>query len=459
MTWTATQIAAACGGKLYGSGELIAKVVATDTRRLSQTSEALFVGLQGPSFNGDDFAPGALRSGATGVLVHDGRVPDLGPNQFAIEVEDTLFALGGLARTHLATLDTTVIAITGSNGKTTTKEMTAAALEAYGTVLKNPGNHNNRIGLPLTVLQATPAIDYLVLELGMNEFGEIERLTEICNPDVGAVVSIGAAHLEGVGSLDGVIQAKGELYQNLRADAVAVVPSDDANVVQAAKGTKASVIDVGTHADAVRMGPIRRRGIAGLSSRLTIEKRTYELDIRTLARHDLRNGALVAGILHGLGLDVAAGTRVLERHPGVNGRVDWVVSRGINIIDDTYNANPSSVAAALRTLGEVSGHSRSIAVLGDMLELGDNAGELHRDVGVLAADVGVDVLYAIGQYNQDVAAGYYGDTIVCASDADEISHHLASYAKAGDWILVKGSRGMKMERVVHALTVGPEVAG
>jgi UDP-N-acetylmuramoyl-tripeptide--D-alanyl-D-alanine ligase len=458
MAWTAEQLADACGGTLHGPNTVTAKEVITDTRRLTSTSQALFVGLRGPTFDGDDFATGALRTGASGVLVHQGRVPELQDGQFAIEVEDTLYALGELARVHLENLDLTVIAITGSNGKTTTKEMTAAALEPYGVVLKNPGNHNNRIGLPLTVLGATAQVDYLVLELGMNEFGEISRLTEICKPDVGVVVSIGAAHLEGVGSIAGVIKAKGELYQGLSASAIAVVPSDDANVVRAAEGTPAQVIDVGANANTVKVGPIRRRGTAGLSSQLTISGQVYELELRTLARHDVQNGAIVTGILHGLGLELLPGTRALERHTGVDGRVDWIVSQGLNIIDDTYNANPSSVAAALRTLGEVSGQSRSIAVLGDMLELGDESASLHYDMGVLAADVGVDVLYAVGNYNKDLASGFYGDTVVCATDAAEITHQVAATAQPGDWILIKGSRGMKMERVVHALTVEREVA-
>ena len=168
----------------------------------------------------------------------------------------------------------------------------------------------------------------------------------------------------------------------LRATSVAVVPSDDANVMRAAEETQARIVDVGVRGKTIQVGPIRRRGIAGLSSQLTISDQTYELELRTLARHDVQNGALVAGILYGLGLDLLPGTRALERHAGVDGRIGWIVSQGLNIIDDTYNANPSSVAAALRTLGEVSGQSRSIAVLGDMLELGDESASLHYEIRV-----------------------------------------------------------------------------
>ncbi len=452
MTWTASQLAAACKGTLYGPADAKVRAVSSDTRMLDATSQSLFIGLRGVNFDGDDFASGALRSGAVGVLVHQGRVPELSDTQFAIEVDDTLFALGELAKAHLESLDATVIAITGSNGKTTTKEMTAAALEPYGTVHKNPGNHNNRIGLPLSALNADADVDFIVLELGMNEFGEISRLTEICRPDVGVVVSIGAAHLEGVGTIEGVIRAKGELYLGLQSTAVAVVAADDAYVVKAAAGTGARVVNVGAKADDVRVGTIRRRGIAGLTSSLTVGGSTYELELRSLARHDMRNGALVAGILHALGLDPAQGLRALERHEGVDGRVDWLVASGVNIIDDTYNANPSSVASALRTLGEVAGQDRRIAVLGDMLELGPDASNLHREVGVLAADMGVDILYAVGKHNAEIASGFYGDNVVCANDADEITSHLTSIVRPDDWVLVKGSRGMRMERVVHALS-------
>lgn len=450
MMLTGQQAAEITGGTLLGGADGVCTGIATDTRKISAGD--LFVPLVGERFDGHDFIQRAVESGCCGALVQTGRSIAL-DQRVHVEVTDTLWALGELARAHLATLGLPVIGITGSNGKTSTKEMMACALSAYGSVLKNHGNHNNLIGLPQTALRADASHDYAVLEMGMSVPGEIERLAEIAAPRVGLITSVASAHLQGVGSIDGVRREKAALFQGLASDGVAVVNARDPQVRRAAEGLAARTITVGGPDSDIRVEGVKRRGVAGITATLHYSGSSYILELRTLARHDIWNAALAVGALAALGLDLLPGLQALRDYAGVPGRMAWKVTPdGVNVIDDTYNANPASMRSALQTLGELSA-GRKIAVLGDMLELGDDTAELHEELGQMAADIQVDALFAVGEHAASVAEGFGGKT-VCVNDADEVIEPLKRLVRRGDWVLVKGSRGVRAERVVQALMGG-----
>jgi len=448
--FTGADVSTVTGGALKSGAKRRCTGISTDTRTLRPGE--LFVPIVGERLDGHAFIEKAMERGACGCLSQPGQSPDVG-DRVNVVVPDTLAALGDLAADHLAKLRTRVIGITGSNGKTSTKEMLAVMLGAYGNVTANPGNFNNLIGLPLTAFEVSDANDFAVLEMGMNRPGEIARLTEIAKPSVGLITSIAAAHLEGLISLDGVMWAKGELYCGLADDAVAVVNARDPQVVRAAEGIAAKTITVGSKDVDVAVEGIRRTGVAGFSATVNVRGKRYDLRLRAMGRHDVWNAALAVGALVALGLDPGPGLKALQKQTaGLGGRLTWKFSKaGVNVIDDSYNANPASMRAALTTLAEVAGADRKIAVLGDMLELGDGAPGFHEEIGALAADLDVHTLFVAGRFAADVAAGYLEDSVVVAADAAELVSKVTAMVRPGDWVLVKGSRGMRMERVVHAL--------
>jgi UDP-N-acetylmuramoyl-tripeptide--D-alanyl-D-alanine ligase len=444
------------GGVLVRGADVVCTGVSTDTRSLSTGD--LFVPLVGEHFDGHDFLEKAVAAGARGCLAQPGYSADdrVGGEGLLVIVPDTLHALGEVARAYLEGTSARVVGITGSNGKTTTKEMTAAALSAYGQVHATHGNFNNLIGLPQTAFEVRPHHEFAVLEMGMNQTGEIARLTEIACPDVGLITSVAAAHLEGLGTVQGVARAKGELFAGLGPDAVAVINTRDKHIKRLAEGLSCKTLTVGTGPDVdISVEGLRRNGVAGFFASLVIGGETYDLRLRALGRHDVYNAALAIGVVVALGLDPRPGLDALFAYQGLSNRLSWKVTpTGVNVIDDTYNANPASMRAALQTLVEVAPPGRKIAVLGDMLEMGEGAAEFHEEIGMLAADLDVDILVAVGPNGPVMAAGY-GDDALSANDASLVLDQVVGVARSGDWVLVKGSRGMRMERVVAAL-MGPD---
>jgi UDP-N-acetylmuramoyl-tripeptide--D-alanyl-D-alanine ligase len=454
MKLTCHDVAAAVHGVLHGPNALV-NGVSTDTRAL--TAGQLFVPLRGPNFDGHAFIDAAFATGAAASLVAGDCERRLDDHRVYIEVPDTQVALGELGRAWALRVGATRVAITGSNGKTTTKDLVALVLAAYGPTHKTWGNHNNLIGLPLTLLSMVEGTRFAALEMGMNAPGEIAALTRLGVPHIGLVTSIGAAHLEGLGSIEGVAAAKGELFLGLARGATAIVNAFDPRVAQlpVAPGVKRLVVGPKPGADLL-LSRITREGTAGFSAVLTIGAENHKLSVRSLARHDVVNAALAVAVVHALGLPLGPALGALASaspEPAAKrGRLGWVrTGSGVNIIDDTYNANPASMRAAVEALCEVSAGVRRFAVLGDMLELGDGASALHRDIGMLASDLGVDALFAVGRYSDDYASGYDGDKVICGGDVPEILDQLLMTVKKGDWVLVKGSRGARMERVVEAL--------
>jgi UDP-N-acetylmuramoyl-tripeptide--D-alanyl-D-alanine ligase len=421
--------------------------VCTDSRKLR--AGELFVALRGPSFDGHEFAAEALARGAAGVVV-ERALEGVEPR---IEVRDCLAALGAMAAGWRQRFQLPVLAVTGSFGKTTVKEMMAAIAATRGEVLATRGNLNNEIGLPLTLFELDAQHRAAVLELGANHVGEIARLTAIARPQVGIVTAAGPVHLEGFGSLEGVARGKGEIFAGLPPDGVAVINCDDAfaSYWRELAGAR-RIVGFGMTANAeFRAGPIAQSlGADGpvLEFQMATPDGPVDISIGLPGRHNAMNAlAAAAGTwAAGWSLDeIAAG---LARVTGVRGRMSLRKARnGALLIDDTYNANPTALQAAIEYATALPGETW--LVLGDMLELGDASRDLHAAAGQLARERGISRLYTLGA-EAAAAAEAFGEprhfsTLVALVEA------LAADLPADVNLLVKGSRSMRLERVIERL--------
>ncbi|MEO8605838.1 MAG: UDP-N-acetylmuramoyl-tripeptide--D-alanyl-D-alanine ligase [bacterium] len=441
MGWTGQEIATATGAAAGAEASPAACLaVSTDTRHLAVG--ALYVALRGAHHDGHAFAAAALSGGATAVLVEQ-LPPGVEPRR-AFVVADTLRALGDLAAFTRRRWGGRVVAITGSNGKTTTKEMLGAICEAAepGRVLRTHGNLNNLIGLPLTLLRLDGSETTAVLEMGMNAFGEIARMTEIAAPDVGVITNVGPAHLEGVGNLSGVARAKGELFAGMTAAGAIAVNMDDPHVVRAAADFSGRRIEFG-RGRTVRAEAIDDRGVDGVAFTLSIGAAQASIRLHGAGAHNVQNALAASAVAHALGIEIgviAAGLAVAEQ-PKMRMQVIRL-RNGVTLINDAYNANPASTEAALDAVGRTPG--RAIAVLGEMRELGDDSAALHGRVGAHAAAAGVEWLIAAGPGVETLADGARRagniEVSVC-SDAAAAAALIATRWQRGDVILIKGSRG------------------
>ncbi len=436
-----TQAARWVDGVLEGPDREFAGV-STDSRTL--TSGQLFAALSGPNFDAHEFLDQAVARGAAGALVDRLQPSSLGQ----MRVDDTRLALGRLARAWRETLAATVVAVTGSNGKTTVKEMLGAILGAQDPILMTRGNLNNDIGVPLTLFRLGPAHRWAVLELGANHAGEIAYLGELVKPAVSVITNAGPAHLEGFGSVEGVAHAKGELISALDADGVAVYNGDDEHVEvwRELRGER-SCLEFG-------LGP-------GCQVRGELQKGEFDLvyagqrrriELPVPGRHNVMNALAAAAAALALGLDLDAISAGLAGVASVPGRLELVQGvHGARLVDDTYNANPRSLEAALETVASEPG-SRWL-VLGDMKELGETGAELHAAAGARARSLGFQRLFTLGSLSAEAAAAF-GSGGESFDSLDELCERLKRELQAGAGsvtILVKGSRGMRMERVVAAL--------
>jgi UDP-N-acetylmuramoyl-tripeptide--D-alanyl-D-alanine ligase len=424
--------------------------VSTDTRTLSRGE--LFVALRGPSFDGHDFVAAAAEAGAAAAVV-DHAVPVNLPQLLAA---DTLQALGAIAADWRGRFDIPVLAVTGSYGKTTVKEMMAAIAAQRGDILATRGNYNNEIGLPLTLFRLDESHRAAVLELGANHGGEIARMVAICRPSVGLVTAAGPVHLEGFGSLEGVARGKGEMFSGLPADGTAVINCDDAfaPLWRELAGTRRIVgFGMGAEAD-FRAEDIRQSLDADgplLEFRLVTPEGSGEAQLHLPGRHNVMNALAAAATTWAGGWSLQEIIAGLAEVQGVRGRMSLrKAPGGALLIDDTYNANPAALQAAIEYATALPGETW--LVLGDMRELGAESTAMHAAAGEFARSRGVARLYTLGS-EACAAAEAFGDGR-CFDDLEALAQALAGDLPAGINLLVKGSRSMRLEQLVERLAAG-----
>jgi UDP-N-acetylmuramoyl-tripeptide--D-alanyl-D-alanine ligase len=444
---TGNLIAGASGKTFYG--------ISTDSRLVKKGN--LFIALKGEKFDGHDFVNQALQQGAAGVVVSDSKVSqDLMDKSVAvIKVADTLIAFGDLAHEWRKRFPITVIGLTGSSGKTTTKEMIAAIIGRKKNILKTEGNLNNLIGLPQTIFRLTAEHELAILEMGTNTRGEIKRLTQIAVPDIGLITNVGPAHLAGFGSMEAVREEKGDLFFNMSPSGTITVNIDDKAVAICAErwtGRKIT-FSMSPNAD-VTVKDIKINGIKGMSFNLIIGENIQKVEMKIVGLHHVNNAMAAAATGLAVGMDIKTIAEGLAEFRPFSGRMEMVKLRnGSFLLDDSYNANPASVREALMTLKDLKIHHNGYVFLGDMLELGAESEEMHRKIGMLIATIGINALFLQGDFSRVTAAGameggLLPENIFFLSGADNGINYLKENLKKGDWILVKGSRGMKMEKIV-----------
>jgi len=442
------EVARALGGTAVGPGDLVFERVSTDTRKLARGD--LFVALAGPRHDGHDHLAEAIARGAAGVVLHRGEAPT---GAASVRVDDTLPALGRLGRHVRRKLGLRVAAITGSVGKTTTKELAAAILRGADLpTLQTPGNWNNRVGLPLTLLGARGDERAAVLELGISERGEMEHLTAICEPDVAVVTAVAECHAEGLGCLEEIAREKLAIARGLRPGGTLVLPHGDP-LLPPPPGTKTLTFGWDQGADVRGQEPAP---LAPVGTRFRVEGREFRLALP--GRHNAANALAALATARALGVGWAGAAEALAgvRAAPLRGEVR-ATPGGVHLLVDCYNANPRAVEAALATLGELAGPARKIAVLGEMRELGELAPEGHDRVGRAAAALPVAELHLLGRaaaWARDgaAAAGLAPGRIWLYDDREALAAAVSRRLRPGDWVLVKGSRALGLEAVADALT-------
>lgn len=425
--WTAAELAEAAGGRLV-AGDPDApgpEGVTTDSREAGPG--VLFVGLPGENVDGGSFAGQAIDAGAWGVLVAEEHAERLaGADAVVIVCADPLAALGSAAAAWRRRLGCAVIAITGSTGKTSTKDITAAFLRPSRRTVATTGNYNTEIGLPLTILGAPAGTEVLVLEAAMRGAGQIAELAGIADPDAGIIVNIGPVHLELLGTVENIAAAKAELIAGMRPGTVAVLPAGE------------PLLDPHLREDleVVTFGP------GG-----DLERLPEEIEVELPSRHMEANALAALAAVRAIGVEPAG--RIELELSGLRGE-RIALEGGVVVINDCYNANPMSMRAALADLAE-SAPGRRVAVLGDMLELGPDERRFHAELGAQARDAGVDVLVTVGDLAVHAGPAWGGEDFVSVENAEQAAQRLAGLVEPGDTILVKGSRGVGLEVVAESL--------
>jgi len=453
---TLEEVARFSGGRLVqGDPSLAVDRLHTDTRTLAAGD--CFVALQGDRFDGHDYVGDVMDHGAVAALVSKRLIPDLPEGLGLVEVPNTLEALQRFAATYRQLLSVRTIGVTGSSGKTSTKEMIAAVLRTRFKTKATQGNLNNHIGVPLTLIRLDEDDEFGVVEMGMNHPGEIAPLARMTAPEIGVISSIGPAHIEFFANQAAIAAEKAELIAALPADGLAVLNSDDEWSQRVADRTKARVVWVGNGADSTWRAEDLQITAEGLSFRLAHDGASVPVRLPVMNRVMADNALLATAVGGACGLTLEEIARGLEAVQLPGARMQVVNAHGAWIINDAYNANPASMKAALVALKEFPGATRRLAVLGSMGELGQHASELHRAVGDFAAQQGLAFLIAVGPHAEAyavgaIAGGLARHQIIGALDAAEATAALKSRVTEGDAILVKGSHFMGLEQVVAEMT-------
>ncbi len=440
--WTLARVAQALGLPAFGGTDRPLRIVGTDTRTLQAGD--LFVALAGERFDAHDFLPDAVRAGAAALVVHDAtRAVGLGVPVFA--VDDTLHALGALGHFYRAAWTLPVVAVGGSNGKTSTKELLKAALGARRQVHATTGNLNNQVGTPLTLLALPQGADCAVVEVGTNVPGEIALLRAIVAPDVAVITCVQEEHLEGFGDLAGVLAEEASLLDGVD---VAVVPVNEAALIAEARRRARRVVTAGLGAGDVAAGA------HGLNADGTgwLQLDGVRVDVALRGEHNLRNAMLALATAREFGIPLADAARGIAHMPQPPMRSSVEPLGRVLLINDAYNANPGSARAALALLAAVGTGRQRVAVLGTMRELGPTAAQLHRDIARVALASGADLVAGIGEFQEALAAEGAGDArVVTAGDVDDLWPVLMQRLQPDAAILLKASRGVRLERLLPHL--------
>jgi UDP-N-acetylmuramoyl-tripeptide--D-alanyl-D-alanine ligase len=459
---TAATVAAACGGQLLSGnpGEPL-RAFSTDTRTL-RAGDA-FIALSGPRFDGHAFVDRAVQQGAGAVIASD--VSAVGHARtagiVAIVVTDTLDALQSLARHVRRVSGARVVAITGSAGKTTTKEATASLLSTRFRTMRNRGNLNNHIGLPLSLLALQDGAEVAVVELGMNHPGEISTLVSIAEPDVRVWTNVGTAHLEFFGSMDAIAAAKAEVLEGATTESVFVANADDARVMKYTRLFPGRVVTFGSEAEAdVQAIAVRDSGVEGQTAEVRTPAGGLLLNLTLPGRGHLLNVLAAVAVALQFSVPLAdIATHAARLTPASHRGEVFRLKRGIRVLDDSYNSSPAALARTLDVVAATAVEGRKVAVLGEMLELGGQSETLHRASGKAVAEAGISRLItvggpaarALGEAARE--AGVARDAIVHASDGAAAARLIADLVRDGDLVVVKGSRGVELEQVVDRLKV------
>lgn len=446
-----SDVCSATGGQVIKSVYEYFSGVATDTRKIKPGD--LFIALEGERFDGHDFIPQAIKDGASGVIVSHSDCIPAESKASVIVVSNTLKALQGLARFHRLRFNIPLIAITGSNGKTTTKDMIAAVLVSKYNVLKTEANYNNEIGLPLTLLNLNKDHEVAIVEMGMRGLGQISELADIAIPNIAVLTNVGETHIELLGSLKNIAAAKGELVEAIPKDGLVVLNADNEYVSAMKAKTGASTLLYGIDEECDVCALNIRQADNGTNFDVKYQHHVSSVFVPALGRHNVYNA--LAAIAVGLSLRL----NIEEINSGFSNfiasamRFSVVKTDNYTIINDAYNASPLSTAAAIETLVQVA-KGRKVAVLGDMLELGHIAVDAHKRIGYKLADFGVEVVITVGELSRHTAQaaseGGCKYTKACSTH-EEAKNALDGYLQENDTILIKGSRGMKMEKILEML--------
>lgn len=440
---TLDELAAITGGAVHGDGAVVLRRgVGVDSR--SVPPGGLFAAIVGERVDGHDFAQAAMTAGAAGILASR---PVDAP---CVVVDDVVAALGLVARAVVDRLDAVVVGLTGSQGKTSVKDLLAHLLESEGPTVASVGSFNNELGVPLTLLRADDTTRFLVIEMGARGAGHIATLCDIAGPDIGLVLNVGTAHLGEFGSSAGIAAAKGELVEALPADGIAVLNADDPLVAQMASRTTARVVTFGSSGD-VRLTEVTLDDTGEPSFTLAAGGTSVRTRVPQVGAHQAVNAAAAAAVALQLGLPLE---RIAALLPTAQPRSPLRMARerradGLLVLNDAYNANPESMAAALHALVSVAG-GRGVAVLGAMLELGETSHAQHVRIGRLTAELGVERVLVVGERAVGIAEGA-GARAVLVADVDEAVRNLSASLRPDEVVLVKASRGERLERVADAL--------
>ena len=452
ISFDCAELAKAVNGKLlWGNAEQVFSGITTDSRKVTKGN--LFIPLVGERFDGHDYIEHCFNSGAA-VCLTQKLIPQQ-DNVSAILVDDTAKALRDLAGWHRRKHNIPVVGITGSVGKTSTKDMIACVLSKQYEILKTQGNFNNEIGLPLTLLQLDKKHEMAVIEMGMSGFGEISRLTEVAQPQIAVITNIGVSHIEKLGSQQGILKAKLEILEGLRPDGLIVLNGDDPLLRGIEGSLKHKAVYCGMESGLDYVATCYESlGELGSQFSIKLDGQTYKVSIPVPGIHNVYNA--LAAIAVGIDMKIPMNTIIegIGSYSPGNMRQNIISFKGIKIINDAYNASPQSMQAAINVLEELCSKTRGIAVLGDMLEMGDMASELHYSVGSFIKDKKIDYLITIGKASKSIS-----EAVAESDDKGIILQHFENNKDAlkyiftiirqGDYILLKGSRGMKMEEIAN----------